>query len=184
MKSINRIVTVLSLIAVVTLTACGGGGGDVTGTGGGSTLLAASFTPALPNPGQNSVSLQEGSASGNMVTVLVQVTDTEDLTGAAFDVFYNPARFSYVSSSAGNLFESSGVTPLYGVNEAVSGHLVIGVGSGAAVPVNGSETLIRLSFRVDSQGSGPVTLDLADLQGASGQMVAGIGWHGGTLIGN
>ncbi|MBD3868897.1 MAG: hypothetical protein IFK94_12285 [Acidobacteria bacterium] len=183
MKSVNRVVTILSLLAVVFLTACGGGGGDVASSGGGSSLLAASFSADEQNPGQNSVSLQEGSSSGNRVTVLVQVTDTVNLTGGTFDVTYDPARFTYMGSSAGDLFESSGVTPIYGVNEPVSGHLVIGVGSATAVGVNGAETLIRLSFRADAQGSGQVVLDLADLLGASGQAVPGVAWFGGTLIG-
>lgn len=182
MRSISRIVSILSLLAVVSLTACGGGGSDVAGSGGGS-LLSASFTPEEANPGANSVSLQEGAASGNVVTVLVQITDTENLTGGTFDLFYDPARFSYTGFGAGTLFESSGVTPIYGVNEPVSGHLIVGVGSGTAVPVTGPETLIRLTFRADAQGSGPVTLDLADLQDSSGQVLAGVVWHGGTLIG-
>ena len=183
MKSFSRFVSILSLLAVVSLTACGGGGDGVSSSGGGSSLLAASFTADLASPGPNTVSLQEGSSSGNMVTVTVQVTDTVNLTGGTFDLFYNPARFNYMGSSAGNLFESSGVTPIYGVNEPVSGHLIIGIGSATAVSVNGSETLIRLSFRADAQGSAPVTLELADLLDASGQPVAAIAWHGGTLAG-
>ena len=183
MKSISRFAAILSLLAVVSLTACGGGGGDVTGSSGGGSLLAASFTAEQPSPGPNSVSLQEGASSGNTVTVLVQVTDTADLTGGTFDVFYNPARFTYRGSSAGNLFESSGVTPIYGVNEPIAGHLIVGVGSGTAVQVTGSETLIRLTFRADAQGSAPVTMDLADLLNANGQVVPGVVWHGGTLIG-
>lgn len=179
MKAISRVIALLGLLGVVFLTACGGGS-DVSS--GGVSLLAASFTPQQLNPGPNSVSLQEGASSGNVVTVFVQVTDTVDLTGGTFDLFYDSARFTFVGFSAGDLFESDGVTPLYGVNEPVSGHLVVGVGSGTAVAVNGSETLIRLSFRADAAGSGPVTVDLADLLDDSGQAVAGVVWSGGTLV--
>jgi hypothetical protein len=186
MKTIRRIISILSLLAIVFLTACGGGGGTdgVTSTGGGSSLLAATFTPEQPEPGPNSVSLQEGAHSGNSVTIHVEVTDTTDLTGGSFDLYYDPARFTFMAFSAGDLFESSGVTPIYGVNEPVSGHLVVGIGSGSAVPVNGSEILIRFTFRADAQGSGLVTLDMADLQDGSGGLVSGVTWSGGTLIGS
>ena len=185
MKNASRIISVLSLLAIIFLTACGGGGGDTSSnTGGGSSLLAASFTPDQAAPGPDSVTLQEGAASGNAVTVNVQVTDTPDLTGGSFDLFYDPARFTFLSHNSGNLFESGGVTPIYGVNEPTSGHLVIGVGGANPVSVNGSETLIRLTFRAEAQGSGAVTLDLADLQGASGGSVPGIAWSGGTLTGS
>ena len=181
MKAVSRVISILGLFGVVLLAACGGG---TDSTSAGASLLAASFTSEQPNPGQNSVSLQEGASSGNVVTILVQVTDTVDLTGGSFDLVYDSARFTFVGSSAGDLFESAGVTPLYGVNEPVSGHLVIGVGAADSVPVNGSETLIRLTFRADARGSGLVTLDLADLQDAAGGSVAGVTWFGGTLIGS
>ena len=184
MKQISRATVIISLLALVFLTACGGGGSSDGVTGGGSSLLAATFTPDQPSPAANSVSLQSGAASGNAVTVLVQVTDSVDLTGGTFDLFYDPARFSFLGSSAGNLFESAGITPIYGVNEPMSGHLVIGVGAAAAAPVTGSETLIQLTFRADAQGASPVTVDLADLQDAAGGNIAGVAWSGGTLTGS
>ena len=187
MKTASRVISIFSLLAIVFLTACGGGGGGtdgITDGGGGSTLLAATFTPEQPAPGPNSVSLQEGASSGNAVTVLVEVTDTVDLTGGSFDLYYDSARFTFLGNSAGNLFESAGVTPIYGVNEPMAGHLVVGIGSGSAVPVNGSETLIRLTFRADANGSQPVSLEQTDLQSATGESVSGLTWAGGTLVGS
>ncbi len=174
----------MSLLALATFTACGGGGGGVVNTGGGSTVLAAGFVADQPNPGANSVSLQQGSVSGSMVTIDVVVTDTVDLTGATFDLRYDSATFSYITSSAGGLFENAGANPISAVNEPAAGHLVVGIGAASAVPVNGSQDLIRLTFRADAAGTGAVTVELGDLQDTNSQSVPGVTWSAGTLTGS
>ena len=183
MKRFSRIASILSLLALVSLTACGGGGGGPVDTGGGSTTLAATFISDTPSPGTDTVSLQQGSLAGNLVTIDVVVTDTADLTGAAFDLFYDSARFSFVASGAGDLFENAGANPIAGVNEPAGGHLVVGIGAASSVAVNGSHVLIRLTFRAGVAGNGAVSLTLGDLQDANSQSVPGISWTGGTLVG-
>jgi hypothetical protein len=179
----RKIATMLSLLALASLTACGGGGGDPVDSGGGSTTLAATFISDTPSPGPNTVSMRQGSLAGNLVTVEVLVTDTADLTGATFDLFYDSARFSFVTSGAGDLFEDAGANPIAGVNEPAGGHLVVGIGAASPVSVSGSQVLIRLTFRAGVAGSGAVSLNLGALQDVNTQSLPGISWSGGTLVG-
>ena len=69
------IVFLLALLGVVT--ACGSGGGD-----GGAKNFAVGFTPDVPAPAADSVSMAEGAASGDQVLIDINVTDTGGVYGA------------------------------------------------------------------------------------------------------
>lgn len=189
----KRLVTFLSLLAVIILTACGGGGGDGDAvppdpTGGGSSLIGAGFTGAVANPGANTVSMSRRSVSGNMVTVNVNVTDTNDVYGASFDVTYDSSFADYVSWTGGTLLEEGGHSPYYNVYEATPGRIVVVAsrsGSVPAVDVTGTTVLIRLTFRVNSTGASAVGFENAHLSNASvpPDNLIGITWEGGDLTG-
>lgn len=178
----------LSMLLVV---ACGGGGSDPVsngGGGGGSNTISASFTPTQPSPtGPNEISMAQGSRSANTVTVRVEVTDTDDVFGASFDVDYDVSSIQYEGWSAGTILESGGNTPIYTVN-ATNGMVTVGAsrsGGASGVDVNGTQTLINLTFRVTDTGTMPIQFlntVLFDNQQPP-QPMPGISWSAGDLVG-
>ena len=140
------LVTTLLLVLSV---ACGGGSADVaSGGGGGSNLIVASFVADEPNPGADTVSFAESNSSGNLVTLQVNVTDTNDVHTAAFDVVFDDTLVEYVGYTVGNLLEQGGNTPLYQVGPS-AGRIVVGVSRGGSTGTNavGSQVLMSLNFR-------------------------------------
>jgi hypothetical protein len=177
------------LILVAASLACGGGGGgsdssSVTGGGGGSTLLSASFTPDIPSPGAATVSMDQQSANGNTVTVVVNVTDTNNVYGAAFDVTFQAGIMEFVSWSAGDLLETGGHNPTYIVDQPISGRLVVAatrVGAVGNVNAVGSRALIRLTFRAVQPGTGSVAFQNGTVQDDTPQDLPGLTWGGGSV---
>jgi hypothetical protein len=188
----KRITLCLATLVLVFLTACGGGGGDSSGgvldPGGGSTLIAADFTADAPAPASGTVSAARSSASGNLITLNVNVTDTDDIYAASFDVVYDPARVDYTGWSAGTVLESGGHSPRYDVQDNGQGRLVVvaqRMGNVPAVDVGGTAPLIRLSFRINQTGTSRLDFENANLSddGVPPQNLPGITWAGGILIG-
>lgn len=176
------------LVSVVLSVACGGGGSEaVIGGGGGSGNLSASFTPNNANPGPNSVTLGQLSASGNLVTLRVDVTDTQSVYAAGFEIVYDAAVAEFVNWSAGSFLESGGTAVNYVVAENSAGRVVVSAsrtGSSGTVDASGSQMVIQLVFRATAAGSGSFSFDLPFLQDDQLQDLAGINWQGGTLVAN
>jgi hypothetical protein len=179
----------LLLLLIVLAPACGGGGG---GSSGGvidpPDPLLADFSPANSNPGPNTVSMSRRSATGNPVTINVNVTDTDNIFGASFDVVYPDSLAEYTGYAAGDLLEEGGHSPFYNVTETSPGRIVVvasRTGSVPAVDVTGTRVLIRLAFRLTREGSGLVVFENANLSDDQlpPQNLTGIDWDGGTLLG-
>ena len=178
-----------AMLALVT--ACSGSDSEsLSNNGGGSTTMVASFTPDDPSPGSGTVSMAQGSVSGDLVTINVRVTGTNAIFGAAFDVAYDGSAATWTGWGPGSLFEQGGHVPIYQVAESQPGRLVVaatrqGVGA-TAVNASGTTTLIRLTFRVTSVGTWPVGFESAELLDAQlqPQSIPGIAWSGGTLVAN
>ncbi len=176
----------LLIALLLAATACGssgGGGGVVTPS------LAASFTADQPSPGPDMVSLDEGSKTGNLVTVEIQVTDISGVYGAAFDLTYDPSMATFENWFSGSLLEQGGQTPAYQVNATQSGQLVISVtrqGNVGGANAVGTVTLIRLVFRVTQTGSSSISFPgiptLLDAQ-TQPQPIFVSDWFGGTIVG-
>ena len=182
MSQVSR--TSLLLVLAAAVAACGGGGG---GSGGGvvSPSLSASFLPDTPNPGANSVSMAEGAASGDVVTVQVRVTDTNDVYGAAFDVTWNdPSIAQYLGWSPGTLLEEGGNVPNYTVEGSVPGRVVVGAarsGNVSGVDVSGTRVLIALDFRLLRTALTPAVFTAnPQLYDSQLQPIA-VSWHAGSL---
>ncbi len=178
-----------AMLLVLLATSCGGGGGgESTPPPGGGP--AASFAPDQPSPGANDVAMARGSASADVVTVDVNVTDTGDVYGAAFDLFFDSAGVQYVNWSAGNLLEQGGNSPVYNVrlDSSDAGHLLVGASRTGSVPpvdVSGTKTLVRLTFRVKQTGSFPLSFAneaLFDGQNPPRE-ISGISWFAGSVTG-
>ena len=174
------------VLVIPSLVACSGGDstGGVVNDGGGSSTLSASFVPDMPSPGPGTVSLQQGSASRNLVTVDALVTDVSGVCSAGFDLVFNPAQAEFVGSSAGEMLESGGVGVDYSAAVVGTNRVVIGVsriGGGACTDAVGSERLVRLTFRVIRAGSSAVAIENADLFDDQIQSAAGLTWAAGSI---
>ena len=176
----------LLIALLLAATACGSSSSGVAAP---APSLAASFTADQPSPGPDVVSLDEGSKTGNLVTVDIQVTDISGIYGAAFDVTYDPSMATFENWSSGSLLEQGGQTPGYQVNATQSGQLVISVtrqGNVGGANAVGTVTLIRLVFRVTQTGSSAISFPgiptLVDAQ-IQPQPIFVSGWFGGTIVG-
>ena len=179
----------LVLAALVLAPACGGGGGeeDAGGTGGGSNIAAA-FLADQFSPTSATVSMAQGTRSGDTVVVKVNLTDTSSVFGMAFDVAFDDTKCTYLGFSKGTALETGGNTPNYVVDgSAQAGRVVVGVsrtGSSSAA-ITGTKTAISFSFRVKVTGTFPIAFENAVIM--DGQAVPvplpGITWFAGSLQG-
>jgi hypothetical protein len=185
-----RLKAVITVLATVAMSlACSGGSsdGEVLG-GGGSTAIAASFTPDEPSPGANSASMMPVGSQGALVTVGIGVTDTDDVFSAALDVTFDPSLVEFVDWAPGDLLEASGQQTQYLVapqdSRVVVGASILGGVDG--VDVTGSATLIQLTFSAIQAGSSSLDFDnmaLLDSQ-STPQEIPGVTWAGGTVVAN
>ena len=187
----KRALPLLLLISLVVVAACGGGSpaGSSGGGGGGSGTISASFAAAQPSPtGPNEVSMAQGAVNGNLVTIAIQVTDTDDVFGASFEVGFDTSKVSYEGFGPGTILESGGNNPQYTVT-ATGGMVFVGAsrsGAASGVDVGATATLISLTFRVTDVGTMPVDFanaDLLDNQANPQPLPVLITWWAGDLMG-
>lgn len=191
---LRTVVGIASTLCLATSLACGGGGGGagatIDGGGGAGTLLAATFVSDQASPpGAGTVGVTEAESSSNLVTLAVRVTDVADIFTVGFDVNFNPALVQYVSWAPGTLLETGGESVIYNVaphaDKVVVGASRVSPASGA--DVTGSQTVVRLTFRVTQAGSSPVPLTggfLLDSQPPGPSEIQGISWSGGQILAN
>jgi hypothetical protein len=190
-KSMNRKMIGSLVILVLSAVACGGGSADkaVPGPGGGSTTVAATFSADQPSPGPTTVAMQPATSSGAVFSVNVNVTDVDDVYGAAFDIVFDPDLVEFVNWSAGTLLEQSGQSPSYNVTATQPGRLVVsatllgGVSSG--VDAVGSVPIFRPTFRALDAGASSMSFEATGMYDPSDPSpMTGITWYGGTLTAN
>jgi hypothetical protein len=185
-----------SAALLVLATACGGGGG---GNGGGVVPggRVAGFVADDPTPPADSLSLQQGSRTGDTVNVLVQATGVDSFFGAAFRVSYDPSVAQYQSfDSAGSFLRDGGFTDArlrFEVNASVPGELVVvatrlqnQAGTEPGVTIGATpRTLLSLRFKalVDTAGS---RINLASPREArdSQDALLALVWLGGAITAN
>ncbi len=191
---VRRALTCSLLMLILCVTACGSSGGDGGVAGGGPAPipsgLAATFTPAQSNPGPDTISLATGATSGDEITLLVNVTNTDTVYGAAFDLLYDASRVTFRRYRAGTLLEQDGHTPFYQASTPVAGRLVVAAtrqGNVPAVDVTGTDPLIELTFRVSTAGISDLSFILsASLfdDNVPPEPLPSLSWYGGSLAGN
>ena len=179
----KNLILLMSTLLLVS-TACGGSSSGVVGAGGGSSNLIASFVPDEPNPGADTVSIAEANANGNIVTLRVDVTDTNDVHTAAFDVVFNGAFVEYVGYTTGSLLEQGGNAPVYQVGQS-GGRIVVGVSRSGSVGANavGSAVLMNFNFRVIAAGQSQLSVVNSTLRDGNGNDIPGVAWFGGSVSG-
>jgi len=189
----RRYLASLAAVCLGVAVSCGGGGtseSPVPGDPGGSTNLAGSFTPTQADPGDGTVAMALDGASGDLVTVAVNVTGVNDVFSADFEVTYDPQQAEFINWSAGTLLETGGNAPSYFLTATQAGLLTVGAtrtgGGSGGVDVGASQTLIHLLFRVREPGASDLGFQRASLLDAQDppQPIAGLSWYGGTLTGN
>lgn len=178
----------LALVALVLAPGCGGGG-EENATGGSPGTLAAVFVADQFSPTANTVSMSQGSRSGDTVIVKINLTDTTSVFGVAFDVAFDETKATYMGFTKGSALESGGNTPNYtvdGSNQA--GRVIVGVSRAGSTTtsVSGTKIVISLTFRVKEVGTYPIAFQNAVV--TDGQTVPqplpGIGWYAGALQGS
>lgn len=175
------------------LVGCGGGGGGSdagTGPDPSPDPIIAAFAADTASPGANTVSMLEGSKSGDTVTVRIAVTNTTALYATAFDLTYDDTKVSYVNFTAGTLFEQGGHAPTYQVTVPDPGRVVVAVsrnGSVGTVNASGTVDAVRLTFRVRAKGASRAEFGLTPVL-YDGQVPpqpkASINWTAGTFQGS
>jgi hypothetical protein len=174
---------------------CGGGGG------GGGTVppgLAATFTAQTPSPGSNTVSLQPGTASGDIFRVRVVATGVNDFFGTAFRITFSTASAQYQGvDHAASFLRDGGADTTFTVDGTTQpGTLIVSAtrlqnaaGTVPGVNVTGSRDLMVLTFRATQATSGN-TFAFADprevrdsTQPAPGGLI-NVAWPGGTMVAN
>ncbi len=180
--------TLVLLLALVTAPACGGGGGSDSGIGPSPSPISANFVPDQPAPGAKTVAMLYSSKSNDIVSVIVSLTDTSSVYGAAFEVAFDPAGAAYMGFTHGAAFEAGGNAPAYTLDGSSNpGRIVVGVArtNGTTTNIVGSKAVVILQFRVKQTGTFPVTLQNGNVYG--GQVpplpIASIQWFAGALTG-
>ncbi len=188
----------LGIVALVAAAvSCGGGGGSTGGTIGPSpTPVNASFSPDPGAPSPTSpltVTMAQGAVADDLVTVLLNVSGTDGVYGAAFDVVCDsadgcvPSSVDFVQPSAGSLLEQGGDVPNYTATPTAVWPVVIGAsrsGSVGGVNVTTPQTIVKLTFRVKSKGTFKLKVQNAALIDNTGHAIPGVGWYAGSLQGS
>jgi hypothetical protein len=184
-----RAVSFAVLVVLVTCFGCssGGDGGGDEGNG----EISVAFLPSTSSPGAGSVSLSEGSTSGDLVTVDVNVTDMSDVFAADFQLEWNDSRARFLGWDEGNLLSKDGEASSFSVVESSGGILRIEctrVGTSAEVDAVGTERLLSIDFRVRRRGETPLSFSPPgassprEITDAAGNPVSGNDWAGGRLF--
>lgn len=172
-------------VALALACACGGGG---SGRSAGSTVGGTPgvvFSAQEDNPGPVSAALASGPSQSDTITIELNLVAVSGLRAAGFDVLFDPSAVEYLGWTAGNAFESSNQTPLYVVGSNTPGVLTVGVnmlGPGS-VDVNGTRSLIGMTFRVNRTGVFSLTFQSEALRNTGLQTIPAT-WYAGTLIAN
>jgi hypothetical protein len=187
----------LGIVALVAAALSCGGGGSSGGTiGPGPNPVTASFVPDPNAPSPTSaltVTMAQGAASDDLVTVEVNVAGTSGVYGAAFDLVCdsqygcNPTKVEFVEPSAGSLLEQGSNAPNYTATATGVWPVVLGVSRSGAVPgidVTTPKTLVNLAFRVKATGTFNLEVRNAALIDSAGQPIPGVAWYAGSLQGS
>jgi len=170
----------VSLLSLLSLTACGGGGGG----GGGPTQPTPTpppqaslvFTPQ--GGGDTGLSLAAGAGSNATTLILeVRANSVTDLYGVAFDLSYPANLVQYVRTTQGPLLAGGTLQVAPG-----TGTLVVGLSNLGPVPgASGSGVLMTLEFRAAGAGQGSFAFSRNVAVNSAGQSINGLSWGTGTV---
>ena len=212
MKRPSSVLCLLVLLGGVGLAACGHGGGSVPGgmLGG---AVTATFTPANPTPGSDSVSMQVGTVTGDTFQIEIHATDITDFFGAAFRITFDSATAEFLSFDPstsflnGPLNVGSAVVDIRATVDPTDAGTVLVVATlqnafnyiPGITPVATDDTLLILTFRATDPSAGnaftfgtamsrDVTTcppwNMMGQQPSCPDVSATLAWDGGTMTAN
>lgn len=142
-----------------------GGGGGGGGTGGGAQNPPGTTNPTGPatvgfNPSYLTATL------GTNFTVDVVISDGKGVGSVPFHLSFDPSVLDFVGAGSNSPFLSQDQTPVFVLATKGSGgrEVIVGLSRQGSRPgVNGSGTLIQLTFRPKKAGPVPTVLSFTDL---------------------
>jgi hypothetical protein len=166
LKTSRRVVLLFflfDLVVALTAISCGGGGDGGTIYIPPQPGMTTAFTPdAPPSATESSISMQPGGTSGDLLVVLVRVTNITDFYGAAFTINYDSTTVDFRDAdntpaylSGGSFLGANSVfatdVPTPGTVEVAASRqgAVAGVNIGSA-----PQTLVTLRFRAKKVTTG------------------------------
>lgn len=188
-----RIPTVLlTIVALVVVAGSCKEGNPITGT---ISPATASFIQDDPPAGvtDHLVALESSVSSGGRITLDVVLTDIDEpITGVVLKLTY-PDEFSqFVECEDGSLFPPGScffAEPESGAGEVFVGRTV--TGAAEAMPVVGSQVVVRLNFLVFGEDAGGIRIEGKNLGGGDASAVLDangdpifVEWVSGTLVGS
>jgi len=183
------------LICVLLATQCSVLCGCKEGSPATSAIVptTASFLADAPPPGASDLAaLTAATIDGGRITLDVVLTAIDEpISGIALNLSYPDAFSRFVSCSDGTLFTAGDCSSF----EAGPGSGQVFIGrsaSGAvqAVPVSGSQVIVRLDFLVFGEGEGAIVIENQNLSGGDASAVLDangdpviVQWYAGMLRG-
>ena len=171
------------LVAMSGTLACSGG--DASGD---TPLAGSCLDLSATAGGQQTVSLDKGTSTCDMLAIDVVVTDVSDVFATSFTLSYDEtlARFEDVSTS-GSLLASDGTT-VQVLEDAQTGRVTIGLtrlGVSTGVNAVGTQRLVTLMFSsLADAGDTGISFSNQTILGSEAPPVdkSSVSWVGGTLV--
>jgi hypothetical protein len=187
--SIDRLWYVLFAIALAVASGCSGGSSSSDDD---RDNILASFLASSTSPGMGDVTMAEGDALNNLVTVEIGLTDMTDVFAADFQVEWLDGPVRLMGWSEGPLLSKDGESTSFTVTETSPGLLRVQatrIGTADEVDAVGTEVLLILDFRVRRKGEIPLAFRPPDpsnpreITDSLGAVVSGGTWAGGRFLG-
>ena len=151
-------------------------------------LIIFIFLPVLAHGADVNISPSSVNVSSNtQFNVSINISNVSNLFGSAFDLIYNPSVLSFVSVQKGTFLEQAGATTDLLALANPPGDLIIGYSrqaiGGIASGVNGSGTLMTITFRALAAGTSNLTFQNNSLCDPTGFdcVVIPANWTNGTV---
>ena len=195
----SRVVSMLVhlTLGVLCAVAIGCGGGSDNDGGTIPPTLSATFTPASSTPAANTLSLQAGNRSADIVQIRVAATDIADFFGGAFTISFDSTKARFVSmDTAGSFLRDGGISndSLVFLEDhlTTAGKVVVTAtrkqnvgGTQPGVNVTGTRNLLVFSFRAIAATAGTsFSLDAPREVINPADVPIVVTWSGGTLTAN
>lgn len=179
MKSGFCCTCVIAMLLLSIFTGCGSDNNNDNGTGPGGSVA---FLSDNANPGPNSVTLRQQSATSSSLILDVAMVQVQNVYGAAFEIRYPSGVIRYTGYASGDFLSGDGAPVSIQVAENPAGVLIIGATRlGDAGGINGSGNLLSLRFEPVATGSGRVDFQNASLRDPNNNIIPGVNFLGGSV---
>jgi Cohesin domain len=187
-------VGILAGFFVLALVNCGGGGGGGDNGGGGGVIADFAANCLNTDPcATGAVTMQKGTAAGNMVEVVIWLNKLNTTIGeASLDLGFDPTVADYQGYTEGTALGGSGGGTVYQVSELGPGEVLADIAPPAGgKSVSSPAIMIKLTFKLLKTTPSsvlsfrnPNTVNGSALYNTSAAVILTVsGWTGGVFIG-